>query len=257
MYHMAQQTKLWTIQIIEEKRRQQRYENKQTNQFHIINRSMWIGLQLFALSSFLSLFPIAFFTVSPLPLMLCANSSYSFGVGQTGKRTGIIFNTGLNDFAVPNMPNYFGLPPSPGNYIQPKKRAMSSMSPSILAHTSSGDVQLVIGAAGGTKIPTAITSVIVYSNVLLFKCETNDENDLFLSMAPTIKNILHFRWLLVYCGLARILNKLSMHRDSITNLCQWKSITNMEIRKWVASFPSPYIFQSISVIFPHVVYFHI
>lgn len=86
----------------------------------------------------------------------------SFGTGVSGKRTGIIFNTGMNDFAVPNLKNYFELPASSGNYIEPGKRAMTSMSPTILT-TKSGDVQMVIGASGGTKIPTAISMVMARS----------------------------------------------------------------------------------------------
>ncbi|XP_055309857.1 glutathione hydrolase 1 proenzyme-like [Sitodiplosis mosellana] len=82
-----------------------------------------------------------------------------FGVGKTGKQTGIIFNNGMNDFAVKALKNMYGLPASPGNYIAPQKRAMSSMSPTILADAN-GDVRLVIGAAGGTRIPTAISTVI-------------------------------------------------------------------------------------------------
>lgn len=83
---------------------------------------------------------------------------YSFGIGKTGKRTGILFNSGLNDFSVPNLTNYFGLRGSPSNYIVPGKRAVSSMSPSILTDVD-GDVQMVIGAAGGTKIITSVALV--------------------------------------------------------------------------------------------------
>lgn len=83
---------------------------------------------------------------------------YSFGIGKTGKRTGILFNSGLNDFSVPNLTNYFGLRGSRSNYIVPGKRAVSSMSPSILTDVD-GDVQMVIGAAGGTKIITSVALV--------------------------------------------------------------------------------------------------
>lgn len=84
--------------------------------------------------------------------------SFSFGIGKTGKRTGILFNSGLNDFAVPNLINYFGLRSSPSNYICPGKRSVSSMSPSILTDID-GEVQMVIGAAGGTKIITSVALV--------------------------------------------------------------------------------------------------
>lgn len=60
----------------------------------------------------------------------------SFGNGEAGKRTGIIFNTGMNDFSVPSMKNNFDLKPSPGNYIAPRKRAQSSMSPIIVTNTN-------------------------------------------------------------------------------------------------------------------------
>lgn len=168
----------------------------------------------------------------------------SFGIGQTGKRTGIIFNTGMNDFAVPNMPNYFGLPPSPGNFIRPKKRAMSSMSPSILARTSNGDVQLIIGASGGTKIPTAITwvchhkKICAWTSYIAFSiCSWNARQIMEMTKKPK-KFLFYFRWSLVYCGLAKILNKLSMHHASITNFYPWKSITNMEIHRWE---PLPFV----------------
>lgn len=75
-----------------------------------------------------------------------------------GNRTGIIFNSGMDDFSSPGLKNYFGLPGSPPNYIRPRKRALSSMSPTIVVG-SDGNVKLVIGAAGGTKITTAVAMV--------------------------------------------------------------------------------------------------
>lgn len=64
----------------------------------------------------------------------------------------------MNDFSVPSMKNFFDLPASPGNFIQPQKRPQSSMSPTIVTDTN-GKVRLVVGAAGGTKIPTSISMV--------------------------------------------------------------------------------------------------
>lgn len=79
-------------------------------------------------------------------------------MGQAGKRTGIIFNSAMNDFAVPSMQNLAGLPASPGNYIAPQKQPQSSMSPAIVTDQN-GKVRLVAGAAGGTKIPTSVLMV--------------------------------------------------------------------------------------------------
>ncbi|XP_062701864.1 glutathione hydrolase 1 proenzyme-like isoform X2 [Aedes albopictus] len=56
----------------------------------------------------------------------------SFGAALSGKRTGIIVNSGMDDFSSPGLQNYFGLPGSKRNYIQPQKRALSSMSPTIV-----------------------------------------------------------------------------------------------------------------------------
>lgn len=64
----------------------------------------------------------------------------------------------MNDFSVAGRENQFGLLASPGNYIAPRKRAQSSMAPAIVTDTN-GMVRLVIGGAGGTKIPTGVSMV--------------------------------------------------------------------------------------------------
>ncbi|KAH0810404.1 hypothetical protein GEV33_012386 [Tenebrio molitor] len=78
-----------------------------------------------------------------------------FGAGLTSKQTGIILNSVMDDFSFPYFRNYFNLPGSPNNALQPGKRPLSSMSPSILVDRD-GDAKVVIGASGGTKITTAV-----------------------------------------------------------------------------------------------------
>ncbi|KAG8232035.1 hypothetical protein J437_LFUL012059 [Ladona fulva] len=82
-----------------------------------------------------------------------------FGAGFASKSTGIILNSCMDDFSIAGFENYFGIPPSEANRISANKKALSSMAPAIIVE-GRGNVRMVIGAAGGTKIPTAIALVI-------------------------------------------------------------------------------------------------
>uniref|UniRef100_A0A182N129 Gamma-glutamyltransferase n=1 Tax=Anopheles dirus TaxID=7168 RepID=A0A182N129_9DIPT len=86
--------------------------------------------------------------------------NFYFGAGLMGARTGIIVNSGMDDFSSPGLRNYFGLPGSRANFIRPHKRALSSMSPTIVTDAAH-NVKLVVGAAGGTKITTAVALTLM------------------------------------------------------------------------------------------------
>lgn len=90
---------------------------------------------------------------------------YSFGGGVTSKHTGIILNSGMDDFSLPGVINHYGISPSPTNFIEPGKRSMSSVSPTIIVDQE-GDVVMVVGASGGPKIPTAVTYVRVFLTIM-------------------------------------------------------------------------------------------
>ena len=78
----------------------------------------------------------------------------SFGCKIRSTVTGIIYNNQMDDFSTPGVTNFYGVEPSPSNFIRPGKRPMSSMSPVIFTNQTSGEVVFVAGASGGTRITT-------------------------------------------------------------------------------------------------------
>lgn len=79
-----------------------------------------------------------------------------FGARLTAAGTGVLLNNEMDDFTVKvGVPNLFGLVQGVANKIEPGKRPLSSMSPTIV--TQQGKPVMVVGTPGGSRI---ITSVI-------------------------------------------------------------------------------------------------
>jgi gamma-glutamyltranspeptidase/glutathione hydrolase len=86
------------------------------------------------------------------------NLTFGSGVVVTG--AGFLLNDEMDDFsAKPGVPNAYGVVGSVANEIQPGKRMLSSMSPTILLRD--GEVQLVTGTPGGSTIFTSVFQMIV------------------------------------------------------------------------------------------------
>jgi gamma-glutamyltranspeptidase/glutathione hydrolase len=82
------------------------------------------------------------------------NTSYGAKVIVPG--TGVVLNNEMDDFSIaPGQPNAFGLVGAEANAVAPRKRPLSSMSPTIVLEE--GQPVLTLGAAGG---PTIITQVL-------------------------------------------------------------------------------------------------
>jgi len=95
-----------------------------------------------------------------------------FGSGVTVPGLGFVLNDEMDDFAaVPGKANMFGLEQGEPNAIAPGKRMLSSMSPTIVLGAG-GEVELVLGAAGGSRIITAVFEEL--SNVLDFGMDVAD-----------------------------------------------------------------------------------
>ncbi|GBG90657.1 hypothetical protein CBR_g51005 [Chara braunii] len=82
-----------------------------------------------------------------------------FGSKVVSKSTGILLNNEMDDFSIPGVANTFGLPPSKMNFIEPGKRPLSSMSPTII--TRKGLLKMVVGASGGPLIIPGVLQVIL------------------------------------------------------------------------------------------------
>ena len=98
----------------------------------------------------------------------------SYGSGVTAAGTGVLLNNEMDDFtAKPGAPNMYGLRQSDKNAIEPGKRPLSAMSPTIV--TRGGKLYLVLGSPGG---PTIINTVLqVVSGVIDFKMDLQQAVD--------------------------------------------------------------------------------
>lgn len=86
--------------------------------------------------------------------------NFSYGSGITVPGTGILLNNEMDDFtAKPGVQNAYGLVGGELNAIEPEKRMLSSMTPTIVIEN--GQPFLVTGSPGGSQIITATLQLIM------------------------------------------------------------------------------------------------
>ncbi|ASJ70777.1 gamma-glutamyltransferase [Granulosicoccus antarcticus] len=86
--------------------------------------------------------------------------NFSYGSGMVADGTGVLMNNEMDDFsAKPGVPNGYGLIGGDANAVEAGKRPLSSMSPTMVL--KDGDVYLVTGSPGGSRIITTTLQVIL------------------------------------------------------------------------------------------------
>jgi gamma-glutamyltranspeptidase/glutathione hydrolase len=111
---------------------------------------------------------------SGLTIAMTSTINTLFGSRLMVPETGVIMNNEMNglslprptptchptnthhlDFSIPNTTNAFGYSPAPANFIKPRARPLSSISPTIV-ELPSGEVYISHASAGGSRIITEV-----------------------------------------------------------------------------------------------------
>ncbi len=135
-----------------------RYESPQTTHFTIVDESGMVIANTYTLNE-------------------------SYGSAATATGMGFLLNDEMDDFtSKPGVPNTYGLIQGEKNAIQPRKRPLSSMTPTIV--TKDGKLFLALGSPGGSTIINSVLQVIV--NIVDF--------DMNLQLAIDMPRF-HHQWL--------------------------------------------------------------
>lgn len=97
-----------------------------------------------------------------------------FGARLTAAKTGVLLNDEMDDFTSKvGVPNLYGLVQGEANKIEPGKRPLSSMSPTIVS--KDGKPVMVVGTPGGSRIITAVLHTMI--NVIDYGMDVQEATD--------------------------------------------------------------------------------
>ncbi|MFN7115608.1 MAG: gamma-glutamyltransferase [Saprospiraceae bacterium] len=162
----------------------------------------------------------------------------NFGNKVWVSNAGFFLNNEMDDFSVkPGVPNQFGLIGAEANAIQPGKRMLSSMTPTIVE--KDGKLFLVLGTPGGSTIITTVFQVFL--NVAEFNMNLDD--------AVNAKRF-HHQWLpdeilieknTLDAEKRQVLEKIGHKFREVERIAQIKAILKLPDGKWqgVADFREP------------------
>lgn len=136
----------------------QRYESEQTTHYSVVDRQG-----------------------NAVAVTYTLNFGYGSGIVAAG--TGILLNNEMDDFAAkPGVPNAYGLIGGDANAVEPGKRPLSSMTPTLVF--KDGQPVLVTGSPGGSRIITTVLQILL--NVI-----DHQMNIAEATVAPRV----HHQWL--------------------------------------------------------------
>jgi gamma-glutamyltranspeptidase/glutathione hydrolase len=147
-----------------------------------------------------------------------------FGAGVIAGHTGFFLNNEMNDFSIQaNTANKFGLVQSAANNIQPGKRPLSSMTPTIVM--KNGHVFMVLGSPGGPRIITAVLLTLL--NVIDYQMDLQQAIDTPRIHYQAIPNVINAEPFALSFLTEQI---LAAKEYTIVTQDQWGSVEAIQVR---------------------------
>jgi gamma-glutamyltranspeptidase len=148
---------------------------------------------------------------------LTSTINLEFGSMLRSSSSGIVFNDEIDDFSIADYPNAFGIVPMQANYPAPRKRPLSSMSPTIVVRN--GRVVLVVGGSGGPRIISSTLQVLL--NILDFGDDLAEAISLPRVHHQLLPNVLWMEALGEKCSLDRLSAARSANSSKWARVCNY------------------------------------
>lgn len=138
-----------------------------------------------------------------------------FGSKVVVAGSGFFLNDEMDDFSIkPGHPNMFGLTGGEANSIQPHKRMLSSMTPTIIE--KDGGLYCVLGSPGGSKIITTVFQVIL--NLIDFKMNPEQAVHAGRFHHQGVPDTLYYEATRLNRAAIRELEKIGYHPEKVSSI---------------------------------------